>query len=188
MDASLSLPEKFTDKEVAGFLLEDYKQKIAYLTAHFQRLWTRFNFFVTIEAAVAAFMFTSNRTFATFALDLIGVEVAVTLMWWVFGAEDRFLVRVYRKQVRDAADKLMNLYRQGYDAFPAYLGDYRYVGDVEDGAKDILEEDRALGKSTAWSPFEWRSPSISITRLAAIFPVVILVLWIIVGVILYTVQ
>ena len=35
------------------FLLEDYKQKISCLTAHLAGMWTRFNFFVTIESALA---------------------------------------------------------------------------------------------------------------------------------------
>ncbi len=34
--------------DVVGFLLEDYKLKVGYLTAHLTRMWTRFNFFVTI--------------------------------------------------------------------------------------------------------------------------------------------
>jgi hypothetical protein len=34
------------------FLLEDYKQKISYLTNHLQRMWRRFNFFVTLETAL----------------------------------------------------------------------------------------------------------------------------------------
>ncbi len=38
--------------EPETILLEDYKQKITYLTAHMTRMWTRFNFFVTIESAL----------------------------------------------------------------------------------------------------------------------------------------
>ena len=37
--------------ESEDLLLEDYKQKIAYLTAHFTRMWARFNYFVAIETA-----------------------------------------------------------------------------------------------------------------------------------------
>lgn len=32
--------------------LKDYELKVAYLTDHFQRMWTRFNYFVVIEAAL----------------------------------------------------------------------------------------------------------------------------------------
>ena len=177
--------EKLVDEGIAEFLLEDYQQRVTYLTGHFQRMWTRFNFFITIEAAVAAFMLTSDRTVATFAPVLVLVEVFISVIWWTFGAQDRFLVRIYRKQVRDASDKLMHIYKQMYRTFPIYLENYRYVGSVDEGAKDLLEEDLKRGKNIRWSPFEWRSQSISITRLAAIFPVVILVLWVIMGVLLF---
>jgi hypothetical protein len=44
------------------FALEDYKQKINYLTAHFTRMWTRFNYFVAIETALVGgkFLIASN--------------------------------------------------------------------------------------------------------------------------------
>ena len=34
--------------ESRGFLIDDYKLKVGYLSDHFGRMWTRFNFFVTI--------------------------------------------------------------------------------------------------------------------------------------------
>jgi hypothetical protein len=33
-------------------LLEDYKQRIGYLTNHLNRMWTCFNFFVSTESAL----------------------------------------------------------------------------------------------------------------------------------------
>jgi hypothetical protein len=34
------------------FLIRDYELKIKYLTDHFSRMWTRFNYFVGIESAL----------------------------------------------------------------------------------------------------------------------------------------
>jgi hypothetical protein len=34
------------------FLLSDYELKVEYLTEHFGRMWTRFNYFVGIESAL----------------------------------------------------------------------------------------------------------------------------------------
>jgi len=34
------------------FLIKDYELKIGYLTQHFSRMWTRFNYFVGIESAL----------------------------------------------------------------------------------------------------------------------------------------
>jgi hypothetical protein len=55
--------------ELVGILLEDYRQKIIYLTSHTTRMWTRFNFFVAIESApiggrlliVSAVLYPSHR-------------------------------------------------------------------------------------------------------------------------------
>jgi hypothetical protein len=44
-DASKALPPK-------DFLLNDYDLKVRYLTDHFDRMWTRFNYFVGIESAL----------------------------------------------------------------------------------------------------------------------------------------
>ena len=35
------------------FLIKDYELKVGYLTQHFGRMWTRFNYFVGIESALA---------------------------------------------------------------------------------------------------------------------------------------
>src|SRR5260221_1758717 len=86
------------------FLARDYELKVRYLTDHFQRMWTRFNFFVTIESALVGGKFILGAGKLTAGLAVVGV--VLSLIWYIFGAEDRFLVRVYRKQVEDAARKL----------------------------------------------------------------------------------
>ncbi|MGZ9190403.1 MAG: hypothetical protein ACXW39_10140 [Nitrospira sp.] len=35
-----------------NFLTNDYELKVGYLTQHFGRMWTRFNYFVGIESAL----------------------------------------------------------------------------------------------------------------------------------------
>lgn len=44
-DAAAALPPK-------DFLVKDYELKVRYLTDHFGRMWTRFNYFVGIESAL----------------------------------------------------------------------------------------------------------------------------------------
>ena len=38
--------------EEKDFLPKDYELKVCYLNDHFQRMWTRFNFFVAIGSAL----------------------------------------------------------------------------------------------------------------------------------------
>ena len=132
------------------------------MTAHLGRMWTRFNFFVTVESGlVAGLVFTRDGAgFTGAAVYFAAAEAVLSAIWWIFGAQDRYLVESYRDAVKQAAERL-----DGRDTFPRYVGDpareRRYV-----------------------SLFEWRSDGISITRLAAIVPFVLLVFWVSVAVLL----
>jgi hypothetical protein len=41
-------------RRLADFLIKDYELKVRYLTDHFARMWTRFNYVVGIESAIEA--------------------------------------------------------------------------------------------------------------------------------------
>ena len=150
--------------ELANFLLEDYRQKVSYLTAHLQRMWTRFNFFLTIQSGLLAFLFTSNRDLSHVALYFALAEAVVALLWYVFGAQDRYLVLLYRQHVKDAAQKLVSQVKAPDSAATNALDHYVFVGDTSSASIDN-------------TLFEWRSESFSITRLAVIFPLIVLLVW-----------
>src|SRR5438094_512958 len=85
----------------ASLDLKDYELKVGYLTNHFQRMWTRFNYFVVIEAALIG----GKTIFGDTEIGIPGLSfgLALSLVWYVMGAEDRYLVEVYREQVKHAA-------------------------------------------------------------------------------------
>src|SRR5947199_7741888 len=89
--------DKDAVKREFDFLLKDYELKTKYLTDHLQRMWTRFNFFVTIESALISgkFLFASNSP----NVDLTIAGIILSLIWYVMGAQDRFLVDLYRTEV-----------------------------------------------------------------------------------------
>jgi hypothetical protein len=143
------------------FLTEDYKQKIAYLTAHLTRMWTRFNFFIVIQTSIIG-----GKIFAPDGkyTDLIGwIGLGFALLGYIMGAEDRYLVELYRQQVKDVYKKIMQ-------------EENGFVGDVHDPtAKNGI----GIARNT-WDRFTgWRSNSFSTTRLAAIVPAIVALLWII---------
>jgi hypothetical protein len=141
------------------FLIKDYDLKVTYLTQHFGRMWTRFNYFVSIESALVGgkLIFGGGKLSREVAI----VGAAVSLIWYVMGAEDRFLVRVYRDEhVKNAAD-LVAKKLWGTTQPP-----YRHVGEVKESA-------RALGQELSG----WRWERISTTRLAALIPLLVLVAW-----------
>ncbi len=162
------------------FLLRDYELKVRYLTDHFQRMWTRFNFFVTMETALVGrkVIFGSGQL----SRDVATVGGVLSVVWYVFGAEDRFLVRVYRKSVQEAATNLLELFSQAEETS---IKPYLYVGEIDEIAKDLVAEDRKkpLVQRCIERLAGWRRQSISTTRLAALFPLLVLLFWVIVFII-----
>jgi hypothetical protein len=122
-------------------------------------MWTRFNYFVSIESALAGgkLIFGGGKLSREVAI----VGAVVSLIWYVMGAEDRFLVRIYRDQhVKNAAELLARSY------WGATQPPYRHVGEVTESAKALRPE---------LSGWHWER--ISTTRLAALIPLLVLFAW-----------
>jgi hypothetical protein len=151
-DAAEALPPK-------DFLVKDYELKVGYLTQHFGRMWTRFNYFVGIESALVGGKLIFGNGRLSPEIGIVGV--VVSLIWYIMGAEDRFLVRLYRGHVKDAADLLEKVVWNA-----AARGPYRHVGEVAESSKKL-----------DWELSGWRMESISTTRLAAWIPLMVLLAW-----------
>lgn len=155
--------------DVNQFLLEDLKLKVDFLNAHLQRMWTRFNFFITIESILIGLLFSSGtNSLPDRSLPFACIEAFISLVWWVFGAQDRLLVSHYRAQVKDAASRIA-----ATDEKLAYYS-YRYVSATP---KDIQKDPKTIEQKKRWNPIEWRLELLSITRLAALFPLLIFLFW-----------
>ncbi|MEP6691452.1 MAG: hypothetical protein ABJD07_09865 [Gemmatimonadaceae bacterium] len=141
-------------------MVKDYDMKVGYLTQHFGRMWTRFNYFVGIESALIGGKLIFGDGKLSRAVAIVGV--VVSLIWYVMGAEDRFLVRVYREHVKDAGDLLAKSL-WGPTETP-----YRHVGEVTESGKALRGELSG-----------WRWEPISTTRLAALIPLLLLLAWLV---------
>ena len=158
-------PEALPRRE---FLLKDYELKIQYLTEQFSRMWTRFNYFLTIESAlVGGILLGSGDINITPQLATVGASVS--LIWYFMGAEDRFLVRVYRRQVEDAAALV------AHAEWPTLREPYCAVGEIENTSKKVK------GNLSGW-----RKEPISTTHLAALIPLMALCGWVATVVIVLT--
>lgn len=151
-DTATALPPK-------DILIKDYELKVRYLTDHFGRMWTRFNYFVGIESALIGGKLIFGNGKLSPEVAIVGAIVSV--IWYVMGAEDRFLVRVYRKQVEDAAYLLA---KELWDA--TAHGPYRHVGELAESSKGL-----------GWELSGWRLEPLSTTRLAAWIPLLMVFAW-----------
>lgn len=144
------------------FFVEDYKLRIDYLSAHHNRMWTRFNFFLTLQSGLIAFMLLKdNAGLSNVAPLVLFALMVLSLIWWLFGAQDRWLSHAYRESINDAAKVLREkLQLSDYVA----VGDYRASFDSEQPT--ILK-----------NPVQWYRRYASITRLAAYVPLLTLIIW-----------
>lgn len=160
------------DSDSKRFLEEDYKLKVAYLESHFERLWTRFNFLLTIQLALFGFLgyllFDPNAKSVEAALTPIFLGLAASLLWYVIGAQDRYLVEAYRESVAGLARVIAD-----YTSGLGWYGDY-YVGSK----KGIPKPYQYVKKRNIWERVTgWYWEDFSITKLAAIMPMITFVLW-----------
>jgi len=139
------------------FLVKDYELKVQYLTNHLSRMWTRFNYFVTIESALLGGKVAFGDGKLSPQLVVLGFFVSV--IWYVMGAEDRYLVKVYREHVRAAAERLASVQWKEPSA-------YTHVGEIE-------LTSRAVSMDVAG----WRLRPVSTTRLAALIPLGAGLMW-----------
>lgn len=148
--------------EVLAFLQKDYEMKVRFLENHFGRMWTRFNFFMVATTALALGLFQGLRDGKTLAgsipYPLAGALLA--LCWYVYGAQDRYLVEAYRAEIgrvfRTIAERLPLPDEPSYPA----------VGDLG-------------GVRVKRSWYQWRWEPVSTTKLVALFPLVVLTGWLI---------
>ena len=165
------------------FLLEDYKLKLAYLNAHSDRMWTRFNYFVTIEAALLAVFAVANAgTFKQRAHWAALAAFVTSVVWWTVGARDRFLWRAGRRNVDRAASRL----RVGGDQLVGYrlepLRGYISVGELDPFADTLravsLERHRPAGFRVLlgfWGGAQ--DSAVGVTFIPMLLPAVASALW-----------
>ena len=144
------------------FLKEDYWQKIQYLKDHFTRLWNRFNYFLTVQSALFGATVLSPERYRWW-VPLFAALVCV--LWYIFGAQDRYLVELYRQQIEQALEKIEGQLSLG--------DDYYMVGQTEDRKKATI----------AWfgiknEIYQWRWGFLSTTKLPALFPLILLGVWV----------
>jgi len=169
------------------FRLEDYRLKVASLERHSDRMWTRFNYFITIEAGLVGLFFVVSgddlRTLATWAAL---AESGISLVWWLVGARDRFLWKANRANVVWAAERLevdgkeLAVYGKG----GVYKdGDYIPVGELDYFAAKMLSDARhrhvSIGalrvRLGGWAGSQ--DSSIGVTFIPMAVPLVATILW-----------
>lgn len=171
--------EKPIVKARRDFLIKDYELKINYLTNQYTRMWTRFNYFVTIETAIIGGKLLWGENPNSYLIAFLGL--GVSLIWYVVGAQDRFLVRVYKTQVSEASEKVANVI---WAESECDQNSYSFVGDIDRTVEDT-KKDSSKKYNLENELSGWRNKRFSITKLASLIPLSVLLIWLLVIIFLY---
>ena len=128
--------------ELKEYLIKDYELKISFLTNHFTRMWTRFNFFLVTETAIVSGRIIFTKSDQT-SIALLFTGLAVSVIWYLMSAEDKFLVDTYRAEIRETFRQLKK--ENGLESeAPLY-----HVGQVSDIDLKLLSVKKSL--------FSWKN-------------------------------
>jgi hypothetical protein len=146
----------------AAFAGEDYRLKIEYLTGHLTRMWNRFQVFVTLESALVAVLLVEGKL-SDAAPYIAVLELILSVIWFSVGRHDRHLVRIYKRQVTDAAAAL--------ETHGLVVSGYCLAGEITTTNATVKPDVTGLDRL-----FEGRRAS-DIPRLPAILPAFLVVTW-----------
>jgi hypothetical protein len=140
------------------FLFEDYKLKLDYLRYQYDRMWGRFNFFLTVELAIFGLLgyLTFDKQYPDATRFPIALGILVSVLWYIVGAEDRALVEVYGERARTAASRIAKA--------PEGLANY----DLDHAAAEI-------GVRKGFRSWYW--PWLSITRIPVTLALLLIAIW-----------
>jgi hypothetical protein len=158
------------------YLKKEYELRVSYLKDHFTRMWTRFNFFLTINTGLLALAFNISPTALLILAGTFGLAMCV---WWNhFAATDNYLVAVYRSQIAHAHYLLI----QGTDysalkakPLPPVLSVWTYAGDVVETYFDPQDGKVKAIPKNFWQRHSFR---ISVTELGIVVSALYALAWI----------
>lgn len=142
-----------------NFLVDVYKTRIQFFSDHANRTWTRFNILLTVELALSGLFFKTlfeNGSSVSRLWLLPAFGIAVSLFWYILGAQDRHAYLGYRDQI-DSLEELV-------------------IKEV--GASDLPRFNPFGGRKR--SMLSWRSERISLSKLLALFPIFFILVWVVV--------
>ncbi len=133
--------------------LKDFELKLDYLKSQYDRLLSRFHYFLTIEVALFGFfgwlVFEKSRPEAVRLPAALGVFVS--LLWYIVAAEDHALVDEYRERADRAAKKVGETFA------------------ADHAAKKLASEWKSL--------LSWYCEWLSVTRVPVYAALLVLVIW-----------
>ena len=140
--------------------MKDYELRINYITGQLTRSWLRFYWFFAFTAALTVTYFRiplESSHLPSIGLCLVGIGNSV--IWYILGAQDKYVIEVYRTAAANCAEKIADLLHWN----KRYTAPYLPVG---------VSDTNPTGYALDWRRlFEWRASKVSTTNILALFPI-----------------
>lgn len=161
-----------TNIEKFNILERDYDRKNEQLHRHLNSLWVRFNFFITFQGILVGsrLLSLSGKTNEGFSYEIIILGLVVSIVWYLFAANDRYLVKLYRTHLDHSYQRMiafLNSEKVNFD----YLNNSEYVIQVN------------ADEAVKMNVFGWRLKNIGLTDYATLTPIVLIAFWL--GILIY---
>ncbi|MBN1452114.1 MAG: hypothetical protein JW963_13945 [Anaerolineales bacterium] len=152
--------DKNLDEKKIEFLIEAYKIRAQLYSDLTSRMWSRFNYLLTANAALFGLFFNfwidSDVVDGIFWFPVVGI--IISMVWFVLGAQDRYYFEAFRAQTREVESEISN-----------ELGVINLKGK-EFGSAAVVKKD--------FLTWHWKFGSLS--RLPALVPFLFVLIWILV--------
>lgn len=109
-----------TENEAAlSDLIHYYEVRMTALSEYSDRVWNRFNWFLTLQIAILGFFLSqiekiATQPFLAYGVPIVGVVVAG--IWALMGAEDYVSMRKHGKRTTTVEERVKDKFlRQGFD-------------------------------------------------------------------------
>lgn len=152
--------------EKFGILERDYDRKNEQLHRHLSSLWVRFNFFITFQGILVGSRLISlgGDTKKDFSYEIAILGFIVSVVWYMFAANDRYLVKLYRTHLDNSYQRMIAFLNSDKVKFD-YLNNSEYVIQV------------APDQAVSMNIFGWRLKKIGLTDYATMTPIVMAIFW-----------
>jgi hypothetical protein len=110
------------ERSLLAELLQYYEVRMLALSEYSDRVWNRFNWFMTVEVATFGFFFSQAESVASQSIlraGVPGVGAVIALLWILMGAEDFVSLGKHGRRTKEVERQVQDAFRHQGATFEA---------------------------------------------------------------------
>lgn len=109
--------KSMSEKQDCEIIIEYYRTLREHFITQGNRMWTRFNYFLTIETAIIGIYLTKTTIISVSwpGNGIIFLGIFWTILWFIIGAQDLWFYKQYQKRREEFEKKYIGHNLEGWD-------------------------------------------------------------------------